>query len=189
MTAIAPCRTLVVAAASRHGGTCEIADRLAATLQADLPLGWRVLRPDLSDLRVLDEADAVVLGSAIYYGHWMRAAAHALAYVKDAPLLDLWLFSTGPVSDVETENAQIISADSMVDSGQAVEHRVFGGRLDTSGLTWLERTAVKAVHAIPGDHRDWAEVDEWAHHIASQLSVVPGRADGTNDPSSQDAVL
>jgi len=189
MTGVASCRTLVVAAASRHGGTCEIADRLAVTLQDNLPLGWRVLRPDLSDLRVLDDADAVVLGSAIYYGHWMRAAAHALAYLKDAPLFELWLFSTGPVSDVETENAQIISADSMVESGQAIEHRVFGGRLDTSRLSWIERTAVKAVHAVPGDHRDWTEVDDWARHIAGQLAVVPRESGGTNGPSSQDAVL
>lgn len=189
MSTVAACRTLVVAAASRHGGTCEIADRLARTLQNDLPLGWRVLRPDLSDLSVLDEADAVVLGSAIYYGHWMRAAAHALAYLKDAPLFDLWLFSTGPVSEIETENAQVISADSMVQSGQAIEHKVFGGRLDTSRLTWVERSVVKAVHAIPGDHRDWNEVDEWAHHIATQLTVVPSRPTGTEDPSDQDAVL
>ena len=189
MNTVAPCRTLVVAAASRHGGTCEIADRLAWVLENDLPLGWRVIRPDLSDLSALDEADAVVLGSAIYYGHWMRAAAHALAYLKDAPLFDLWLFSTGPVSEIETENAQVISADSMVQSGQAIEHKVFGGRLDTSRLTWVERTVVKAVHAIPGDHRDWHEVDEWAHHIARQLTVVRSRPSGTEDPPDQDAVL
>ncbi|VXC12000.1 flavodoxin domain-containing protein [Aeromicrobium sp. 9AM] len=188
MDTVAPCRTLVVAAASRHGGTCEIADRLAWTLGNDLPLGWRVIRPELSDLRALDDADAVVLGSAIYYGHWMRAAAHALAYLKDAPLFDLWLFSTGPVSEVETENAQIISADSMVQAGQAIEHKVFGGRLDTSRLSWVERAVVKAVHAIPGDHRDWDEVDAWAHHIAKQLSVVPAPSDGTKGTSNEDAL-
>ena len=189
MDTIAPCRTLVVAAASRHGGTCEIADRLAWTLANDLPLGWRVVRPDLSDLRSLDDADAVVLGSAIYYGHWMRAAAHALAYLKDAPLFDLWLFSTGPVSEVESENARIISADSMVEAGQAIEHKVFGGRLDTSRLTWVERAVVKAVHAIPGDHRNWDEVDEWAHHIARQLSLEPTPGEGTKGTSEEDAVL
>jgi menaquinone-dependent protoporphyrinogen oxidase len=185
MSAVAPARTLVVAAASRHGGTCEIADRLASTLQADLPLGWRVVRPELSDLRVFDDADAAVLGSAIYYGHWMRAAAHALAYVKDVPLLGLWLFSTGPVSDLDSENAQIISADSMVATGQAVEHKVFGGRLDTSELTWVERAVVKAVHAVPGDHRDWDQVDDWAHHIAQQLSVVPPPSDGTEGTTNE----
>lgn len=170
------CRTLVVAAASRHGATCEIADRLATTVSGALPEGWNVIRAELSDLRAFDDADAIVLGSAIYFGHWMHSAARALKYVKDAPLLDLWLFSTGPVSDLESENAQIISADALVASGQAVEHEVFGGRLDTSHLNWAERAAVHAVHALPGDHRDWDQVDEWARHIASQLVVVPDRA-------------
>ncbi len=169
-------RSLVVAAASRHGGTCEIADRLAATLTDALTAEWEVVRLDLSDLRTFDGADAVVLGSAIYFGHWMHSAARALTYVKDAALFDLWLFSTGPISDVESENAQIISADAMVRSGQAIEHKVFGGRLDTSQLNWVERTAVKAVHALPGDHRDWDQVDEWARHIAEQLQVVPDHA-------------
>ncbi|MEJ7634943.1 flavodoxin domain-containing protein [Aeromicrobium sp.] len=170
------CRTLVVAAASRHGGTCEIADRLASTLSSGLPMGWNVVRADLSNLRAFDDADAVVLGSAIYFGHWMHSAARAIKYLKDAPLFDLWLFSTGPISEVDSENAQVISADALVATGQAVEHKVFGGRLDTSHLNWVERVAVNAVHALPGDHRDWDQVDEWARHIAGQLLVVPDRA-------------
>jgi menaquinone-dependent protoporphyrinogen oxidase len=169
-------RMLVVGAASRHGGTCEIADRLAATLSRELSSRWNVVRTDLSDLRDLDQADAVVLGSAIYFGHWMHAAGRALQHVKDAPLVDLWLFSTGPISDVESDNAQVPSADTMVASGQAVEHQVFGGRLDTTHLNWVERVAVRAAHARPGDHRDWDQVDEWALHICDQLSVIPERA-------------
>jgi menaquinone-dependent protoporphyrinogen oxidase len=170
-------RTLVVGVASRHGGTCDIADRLARTLTSELPVGWSIVRSDLSDLRTFDAADVVVLGSAIYYGRWMHSAARALRYVKDAPLRDLWLFSTGPISDVESENAQVPSADAMVISGQAVEHQVFGGRLDTSHLNWVERVAVNMVHAVPGDHRDWDQVDDWARHIASRLVVAPAVAE------------
>lgn len=169
------CRRVIVAAASRHGGTCEIADRIAATLDRELSFAWDVVRSDLSDLRELDDADAVVLGSAVYFGHWMHSAGRALDYVKDAPLFDLWLFSTGPVSDVESAKEQIASADQMVERGQAIEHKVFGGRLDTSKLNWAERAAVKVVHALPGDHRDWDQVDEWSQHIAGQLRVVPAR--------------
>ena len=134
-----------------------------------------VVRADLSDLRTFDGADAVVLGSAVYFSHWMHSAARALEYVKDAPLFDLWLFSTGPISEVESANEQIISADKMVERGQAIEHKAFGGRLDTSKLNWAERTAAKAVHALPGDHRDWDQVDEWSRHIAHQLRLVPTR--------------
>jgi len=172
MTDLARCRSVVVAAASRHGGTCEIADHLARVLAAELPQYWAVSRPDLSDLRAFDDADAVVLGSAIYYGHWLHSAARALKYVRDVPIRDLWLFSTGPISDVESEDAQIISADSMVESRQAVDHQVFGGFLDTSRLSWVERTAVKALHVLPGDYRDWDQVDTWASGIAAQLSAV-----------------
>jgi menaquinone-dependent protoporphyrinogen oxidase len=171
----AGCRTVAVAAASRHGGTCDIADRLADRLALDLPAGWRAVRVDLADLDVFDDADAVVLGSAIYYSRWMHSAARALKHVRDAPLLDLWLFSTGPISAAESHDAQVLSADEMVESGRAVEHHVFGGRLDTSRLSLVERTAVRAVHALSGDHRDWEQVDDWAHHIAEQLAVVPAR--------------
>ena len=152
-----------------------------------LPENWRVTRPDLTDLRVLDDADAVVLGSAIYYGHWLHSAARALKYVKGVPTRELWLFSTGPISDIESEDAQIISADAMVESGRAVEHQVFGGVLDTSRLNWLERSVVNAIHALPGDHRDWDQVDQWASRIASQLGAarVPH---GTKSHPGEDTV-
>lgn len=176
MTAPAVVKTMVVSAASRHGGTCEIADRIAETLRCVLPEGWHVVRGDLSDLRIFDGADAVVLGSAIYYGHWMHSAAHALEYLRDDMPQDLWLFSTGTISEIESENAQVISADQMADMGEADEHMVFGGNLDTSHLTFLERLVVKGVHALPGDHRDWADVDAWANHIASELPAGPVHA-------------
>jgi len=187
MNTLSSRRSLVVVAASRHGGTCEIADRLARTLETQLPENWTVTRPDLTDLRILDDADAVVLGSAIYYGHWLHSAARALKYVKDVPAPELWLFSTGPISDVESQDAQIISANAMVESGLAVEHQVFGGVLDTSRLSWVERTAVKALHVLPGDHRDWDQVDQWASRIAAQLAA--GRAQhGTKNSQDENTV-
>jgi menaquinone-dependent protoporphyrinogen oxidase len=188
MEIFAPSRSLVVAAASRHGGTCEIADRLARALETQLPENWMVTRPDLTDLRILDDADAIVLGSAIYYGHWLHSAARALKYVKDVPSRELWLFSTGPISDIESEDAQIISADVMVESGRAIDHQVFGGLLDTSHLSWVERTAVKALHVLPGDHRDWDQVDQWATRIADRLTTAPV-PHGTKDIQGEDTVL
>jgi menaquinone-dependent protoporphyrinogen IX oxidase len=46
---------------------------------------------------------------------------------------------------------------------------VFGGKLDSSQLSFAERIMVKVVHALPGDHRRWDVVDRWADHIATEL--------------------
>jgi menaquinone-dependent protoporphyrinogen oxidase len=169
MTAAALSRTVVVGAASRHGTTAELADRLAAGLDQRLPPAWHVVRSDLTDLRVLDDADVVVLGSAIYLGRWLRAGTRALDYVRDLDPVQLWLFSAGPVSDVDEENERVIAADELVTAGDAVEHQVFAGSLDLARLSWFERLVVTIVHAVPGDHRDWEAVDEWAAHIAAHL--------------------
>lgn len=165
-------RIVVVAAASRHGSTIEIADRLIATLSRELPVGWNVRQGELADLRTFDNADAVVLGSAVYLGHWLRPALKTLQYVKGNPSLGLWVFSSGPVSDETGDNARVIAADKLVESGEVVDHAVFAGRLNTSELSWWERLPAKAVHATSGDWRDWQAIDEWAVAIAAALAAA-----------------
>ncbi|MET0448679.1 MAG: flavodoxin domain-containing protein, partial [Aeromicrobium sp.] len=155
-------RTVVIGAASRHGSTTEIAVRIEHTLRERLSPAWTVTLADLSDLRTFEDADAVVLGSAVYLGHWLRPAIKALHALGDAPLLDLWLFSSGPISKDMSENARIITADEMVEKGCATDHMVFAGRLDTARLSWWERLAVRAAGAVSGDRRDWTQVDAWA---------------------------
>lgn len=164
--------TVVVAAASRHGSTAQIAERIEDTLRVQLSDEWSVRLADLADPRTFEGADAVVLGSAVYLGHWLRPAIKALHVVKDAPLLDLWLFSTGPISDDMSENARIITADEMVDAGCATQHMVFTGRLDVERLSRWERLVVRALGVISVDRRDWAAVDDWTTGIAAQLTAA-----------------
>jgi len=173
MTDGARARRVVVAAASRHGSTADIAARIEGTIREHLASGWVVETVDVSDLRSFEDADAVVLGSAVYLGRWMRPAVKALHFVKDESLLDLWLFSTGPVSDDVRENESVITADEMVAKGHATEHMVFAGRLDPSRLAWWERLTLRIVGAVAGDRRDWAAVDAWAISIAGQLADAP----------------
>nr|MCW2728599.1 hypothetical protein [Aeromicrobium sp.] len=179
-----PERTVLVAAASRHGSTTEIAARIEQTLRQHLSPPWQVEVADLADLRAIDDADALVLGSAVYLGHWLRPAVKALDQVKDTPLLDLWLFSTGPVSDEPAENARVIAADELVESGSAREHMVFAGSLQSSRLAWWERLVVRVVGASSGDRRNWTAVDDWATSIAAQLmaSTAPTAPTAPTEP-------
>ena len=161
-------RTVVVAAASRHGSTAEIADRVADRLRGVLPEHWSVCRSYPGNAWSLADADAVVLGSGIYFGRWLRPARRALQRIKERE--HVWLFSSGPVSPIEAENEQIISQDERIASAYPHPHVTFGGCLAPSRLSRLERLATRLVHADAGDHRDWSAIDGWADRIADELS-------------------
>ena len=62
---------VVVAAASKHGATAEIGDRIAEALSGS-GLDVEVVGP--GQLDTVDGYDAVVLGSAVYAGRWRREA-------------------------------------------------------------------------------------------------------------------
>jgi menaquinone-dependent protoporphyrinogen oxidase len=83
--------------ASRHGATREIADAVAGVLRA-AGLDVRVEDAGTSPGPTGDEA--LVLGSAVYYGRWLPSA-RAFAEKHAAALSDrpVWLFSSGPVGD------------------------------------------------------------------------------------------
>lgn len=163
-------RTVVVAAASRHGSTAEIADRVAGLLRDSLPENWSVCRSDPSNTWSLADADAVVLGSAIYFGRWLRSARRAVERLNDHD--HVWLFSSGPVSSADAENEQLNSQNESVAVAGRHRHASFGGRLDPTRLTRLERLATRLVHAEAGDRRDWTAIDAWADDIADELNRI-----------------
>ena len=163
-------RTVVVAAASRHGATAEIADRVATRLCALLPAHWSVCRSDPGNAWSLADADAVVLGSAIYFGRWLRPARQALQRLDDQE--HVWLFSSGPVSLVAADNEQLIKEDERIAGLQAHPHATFGGCLDARRLSRIERLVTRLVRADAGDHRDWAAIDAWADGIADELHRI-----------------
>jgi menaquinone-dependent protoporphyrinogen oxidase len=152
-------RTVVVAAASRHGSTDEIADRVAGRLRRVLPANWSVARTDLANSWSLVDADAVVLGSAVYFGRWLRPARRALRRIEGCK--NVWLFSSGPVLPDDSPPTPLVDGH---------RHTTFGGRLDPTRLSVMERTVTRFVHAEPGDRRDWTAIDDWADDIGHELT-------------------
>jgi menaquinone-dependent protoporphyrinogen oxidase len=161
---------VIVAYASKHGSTGEIADAIAMRLTE---AGADAEARPVDQVSDLGDAGAVVLGSAIYAGSWMKEAVEFVHRLAE-PLAErpVWLFSSGPlgeqVVDDEEQPRQLKEVDGIVG---AVEHRVFFGALDRSKLGFAERMIVKAVKAPDGDFRDWDEIQAWADTIASDLTA------------------
>mgnify|MGYP005609704891 CR=1 FL=1 len=157
--------TVLVAYASKHGGTQGIAEAIGRSLTTE---GVANEVRAVDQVETLAGYDAVVLGSAVYMGRWMDAALRFVdAHQATLTGRPVWLFSSGPLGDPPhpTEEHAVEVAE-VAAATTAREHRLFTGRLDKHHLNFGERAVVVAVRAPDGDFRDWDEIAEWAHEIA-----------------------
>ncbi len=158
---------VLVTAASKHGASLEIAERIRSELEEG---GIEAVVADPGDIDSLDGIGAVVLGSAVYAGHWLSPAKDFVDRF-DAALtaMPVWIFSSGPIGDPPKPDEDPVDVAEIQRRTAAVEHRLFAGKLDKSKLGFAERAIVAALRAPVGDFRDWDEITAWAGGIASAL--------------------
>ncbi|BEP14118.1 flavodoxin domain-containing protein [Acidothermaceae bacterium B102] len=164
-------QTILVSAASRHGATTEIADAIATVLR---DRGHEVVVQEPDQVLSVAEFRVVILGSAVYLGHWLKSASRLVdRCVNDLAGRSVYLFSTGPIGDPPFPSTPPSDLPSLLAKTNAKEHVTFAGRLTPQGLATGERVAVVLSHAQYGDFRDWAEVTAWAGRIGDELEAVP----------------
>jgi menaquinone-dependent protoporphyrinogen oxidase len=157
--------TALVTYASRHASTRGIAERIAARLNE---LGHEAEVRPVEEVSDVGAYEGVVVGSAVYYGRWLKPASEFVRRnqmaLSERPV---WLFSSGSLGDQPNEEPAQVR-----ELGEAIlprDHRVFSGALDRSKLGFAERLVASAVKAPDGDFRRWDEIDAWVGTIAAQL--------------------
>jgi menaquinone-dependent protoporphyrinogen oxidase len=163
---------VLVAYATKHGATAEIAEKIGQVLR-QAGLRTDVLPTDrVSDLTPYK---AVVLGSAVYIGKWRKEAATFLkANEKMLAERQVWLFSSGPTGEgdpVELVNGWHFpkAQQPIADRIQPRDIAVFHGALNLKKLNLIEKWMIKNVKAPLGDFRDWDAITSWATAIADVL--------------------
>jgi menaquinone-dependent protoporphyrinogen oxidase len=165
--------TVLVAYASRHGATAEIAARIAVRLGSS---GIRVDYLHVDEVETLDGYDAVVLGAPVYDQSWPPEANQFVdANREDLALRPVWLFSVGsfgdtkrligPLTHKEPEGIAEIRAAT-----HARDYRVFQGVIRKHQWPFRSRVFFHVFGGRFGDHRDWPTIDAWADQIASLLT-------------------
>lgn len=161
---------ILVTYASKHGSTAAIAEGVAAKLRAT---GHEVDLGSVAEVADVGTYDAYVIGSAMYYGGWMKEATAFVesnaAWLGRRPV---WLFSSGPVGPAAAKDPKELA--SLREIVAPLDHRVFYGALDRDDLSIGERIVVTAVKAPDGDFRDWRAIDAWADEIAAELAKTEG---------------
>lgn len=163
--------TVLVAAASKHGATAEIARVVGQTLAAH---GLRVSVQDPAEVGQVDGYRACVVGSAVYGGRWRKEATEFVLHNAEAlRARPVWLFSSGPVGEPPKPAEAPADTEQLLQVAAPREHRIFAGKLDRGELGFIERRAVQVVKAPYGDFRDWDAVRAWATGIAAALTAEP----------------
>jgi menaquinone-dependent protoporphyrinogen oxidase len=164
--------TILVAYASNHGMTADIAERIGETLRQS---GLQV--DVLPVKRVKDPAKykAVVLGSAVYIAMWRKEIVKFLQ--KNESLLSqrpVWVFSSGPMG--EGDPAELLQGWRFPEAQRFLIERIkprdtaiFHGAIDIKKMSFLEKWVLNRVKAPVGDFRDWDAISSWARAIADEL--------------------
>jgi menaquinone-dependent protoporphyrinogen oxidase len=166
---------VLVTYASKNGSTEEIAEAIADELSSH---GLETMCRSAQDSDA-EHVDAVILGSAVYAGRWLRPARRFLKSESDRLRhMPFWIFSSGPFGD---QAAHPTDADlrwqeppKVISRAQELGvrgHVVFGGRLPADPHGFIEMAMVRNTPDDQRDARDWAQVRSWASSIARELGA------------------
>jgi menaquinone-dependent protoporphyrinogen oxidase len=156
---------ILIAYASRHGSTREVAEAVATALVSN---GHEAEVRLARDVRDPDAFDAVVLGAPLYTGRWHKDARmfvrrHGAALAR----LPVAVFALGPVDDVEEHwrgaQEQLDRALAGLPAIYPVDVRMFGGAIRPEEL----RFPFSRMPA--GDVRDWDAIRAWAAALPERL--------------------
>ena len=168
---------LLIAYASVHGSTAEIAEFIGKELrQRD----FTVTVANMTEVESLDEYDAIILGSAIHGTMWLQEMSIFLDHFQeDLKVKPLLVFITC-VRVLEPDGYEHVLREyinhQVLDKLNVKSLTAFAGRLDYSEIDWNERWTLAARYdgsQSPGsysrDFRDWDKIRSWAISVADQL--------------------
>ena len=172
-------KNVLVTYASRSGSTTEIANKIAEVLRIK---GDKVSVLPVTSVTDLNAYNAVVLGSAVYVGHWMKEAAEFLEMHEGAlSTRPVWIFSSGPTG--QGDPVERLHGWRFPQAQQAIADRVkpcdivlFHGEIDMHDLNFGEKIMIRALGAPTGDFRDWNAITAWAESIAQVLHPLEVKA-------------
>jgi len=174
---------VLVAYASRHQATAEIAAAIADELVA---AGCVATVIEARAAGSLAGVDAAIVGSALYLGRWDESALDLVRRERAAlARMPTWLFSSGPVGE-----GKATARPGRLPQPEAVGALVteigahattFGGRVDADEEGF--DLQIMASAGLAGDWRDFVRIRAWARGIAADVLV---RTAATGGPGALD---
>jgi menaquinone-dependent protoporphyrinogen oxidase len=165
--------SVLVAYATRHGSTQEVAETIAATLRE---YGLQVDIQPMQEVQTLDQYNAIVLGTPIYMCIFHRDATHFLEQHRSVlTTRPVAIFALGALhADEETLAREQLDKELAKFPWLTVQATaVFGGRFDPANLDYPLNLMAPLRNMPVSDMRDWKAIRAWASDLAAQFQPVP----------------
>lgn len=159
--------TILVAYATKHGSTKQVAEEIAAQLERH---GHAVDLLPAADVRELTGYIGVVLGGSLYTGRWHGDCRRFLRrYRNELGKVPVAVFAMGPRTladdDVAGARKQLDAALAKVPEVQARLVAIFGGVVDPAKLRF-------PFNRMPAsDARDWEAIKRWAEAAGAAITA------------------
>ncbi len=166
---------ILVAFATRHGSTQEVANAVARALRTE-GLDADVTR--LRDVRTLEGYAGVVVGAPLQMFRWHKDAIGFLNRFRGVlTTLPVAVFALGPFNDEEKEWAEV---RGQLDKELAkfpwfapVERKVFGGKFDPQTLRFPYNITPGLKKMPARDIRDWGDIQAWGRGLSTTFGGSP----------------
>ena len=162
---------ILVAYATRHGSTVEVAETVAETLrEAGLAVDLQPLR----DVQTVAGYRAIVIGAPLYMFRWHKDAKHFLTDHRQAiTKLPTAIFALGPFEDKPEDwqgvRTQLDKELAKFPWLKPVDVEIVGGKFDPATLRF-PFNLIPGLHKLPvSDIRDWEAIRTWANNLATTL--------------------
>lgn len=177
---------VLIAYCTRSGSTAEVAEAMGKTMRdAGLPVQVK----SIAEVESIPAGSAVVLGTALYIGHFPKEFHRFLMRFEEA-LANVrpWIFVLGPT---EKERKQFAAAEEQARKEldkhptlRPADMRILGGKFDPAKLvlpfpmSLIMKVPANPMRKMPvSDIRDWEWIKRWgqaiAEEIAARMSVSP----------------
>lgn len=166
---------ILLAYASVHGSTQEIAEQIAATMRN---VGLDVDLQPARKVHALAGYRAVVLGAPIYMFHLHKDALNFISRHKVTLMdgLPIAIFAGGPIEagkdqwgDIRKRLDQELAKFPWL---KPVAVEVVGGRFDPTKLHFPYHLIPALKQMPPVDLRDWTAIRSWASSLVQKLQPV-----------------
>ena len=172
---------ILVAYASAHGTTGEVAEFISNTLAV---YGADVTHKAVETVESVKDYDAFVLGTAIHEGIWLRSMMLFIdKFEAELAQKPVYFFITciriAEADGYEHAMKSYMHAPTL-EKLKARNVNVFGGAIQLKEIDWNERWTLGLRYdgtnlqsRLNADYRDWYVIGAWTTSIAKDLALTP----------------